>query len=72
MYFCKISDFVFTHVLKYDSEIAVYGIICCHVNNVLTFWSTKLEKSLFLTENGYHNSSIRHIKWFQITDKLCK
>ncbi|VVC26702.1 Hypothetical protein CINCED_3A017806 [Cinara cedri] len=76
-YYCRekekllqIKNFVFTHILKYENGLAVYGIICCHLNNVLTFWSTKLEKSLFLAENDFHNSSIRHIKWFQITDEL--
>lgn len=67
-------DFVFTHILKHENETEVYGTICCHVNNILTFWSTKSEKSCFLVENEYHaiNSSIKYMKWFQISNELCK
>lgn len=67
-----VSDFVFTHLLKHENETEVYGTICCHLNNVLTFWSTTSEKSLFLTEYDFHNSSIKFIKWFKISNELCR
>jgi len=41
---------------------------------MLTFWSTTSEKSSFLVKNEYHiyHMSIKYIKWFQITNELCK
>lgn len=69
--FC-ILDFVFTHILTQENETDMYGTVCCHVNNMLTFWSTTSEESLFLNEYEFHNTSINHLKWFRITNELCK
>uniref|UniRef100_A0A2S2NXQ7 Transcription factor IIIC 90kDa subunit N-terminal domain-containing protein n=1 Tax=Schizaphis graminum TaxID=13262 RepID=A0A2S2NXQ7_SCHGA len=66
----QIKNFVFTHTLKHENEIEVYGTICCHLNNMLTFWSTSSEKSCLLTEFEFHSVSIKHIKWFHISHEL--
>lgn len=77
LYYCRekekslqIKNFVFTHTLKHENEVEVYGTICCHLNSMLTFWSTSSEKSVFLTEFEFHSVSIKFIKWFRISNEL--
>ncbi|XP_025414080.1 uncharacterized protein LOC112686136 isoform X2 [Sipha flava] len=76
-YYCRekekelqIKSFVFTHILKYENGTEVYGTICCHLNNKLTFWLTTSKKSSFLTEYEFHSACIKYMKWFRISNEL--
>lgn len=68
-----------SNMMESNDEVKVYGTICCHISNVLTFWSTTSStkftgstESIFLSEFKFHFTPIKHMKWFQISNELCK